>query len=441
MAGDWDEAEQAGGGKASVIATSSGSLGLMAAIALVMGNMIGSGVFLLPASLAPFGWNGVIGWLTTISGALVLAFVLSRLTHARPEAGSPAGFVTDAFGKTAGFFISWIYLVSLWTSVVTIAVAAVSYLSSMVPFLGRGEHVPALAAIALLWLVTLINLRSTRAAGNFQIVTLALKIIPLLVVIVLAVHILASGKAQLPSFDPSEVRSGAINGAATLTLWALLGFESASVAAARVRNPKVNVARATLWGTALTGALYLMVCSAIALLLPSDLASHSAAPFATFVARFWDGNAAMLIAVFAVISCIGALNGWTLLEAEMVRDMASRRLLPHWLAETDARGTARRALLVSAVVASCFAALNASRTMQALFEYLLLLSTSATLWLYLACALAALRLGVARIPALLGALYALWTLWGAGIGASGLSFVLMALGLPIWLWLKHNEID
>lgn len=69
------------------------------------------------------------------------------------------------------------------------------------------------------------------------------------------------------------------------------------------------------------------------------------------------------------------------------------------------------------------------------------MSTSATLWLYLACALAALRLGVARIPALLGALYALWTLWGAGIGASGLSFVLMALGLPIWLWLKHNEID
>nr|WP_314465347.1 amino acid permease [uncultured Novosphingobium sp.] len=436
MAGDQDGQSEGPG-----IRSSAGSLGLTAAIALVMGNMIGSGVFLLPASLAPFGWNGVIGWATTISGALILAYVLSRLTRARPAAGGPAGFVTDAFGRPAGFFISWIYLVSLWTSVVTIAVAAVSYLSSMVPFLGYGEHVPALAAIALLWLMTLVNLRGTRAAGNFQIVTLALKVIPLLVVILLAIYILSSGKAQLPAFDAGQVHLGAINGAATLTLWALLGFESASVAAARVRNPEVNVARATLWGTALTGVLYLMVCSAIALLLPSDVAAHSAAPFATFVARFLNGDVATLVAVFAVISCIGALNGWTLLEAEMVRDMAARRLLPRWFAETDARGTARRALLISAVIASFFAAMNASRTMQALFEYLLLLSTSATLWLYLACALAALKLGIARLPALIGALYALWTLWGAGIGASGLSFVLMVLGLPIWLWLKRNEID
>lgn len=440
MPGDHDvkTGEQSG---AEGIRSSTGSLGLMAAIALVMGNMIGSGVFLLPASLAPFGWNGVIGWFATITGALILAYVLSRLTRARPEAGGPAGFVTDAFGQRTGFFISWIYLVSLWTSVVTIAVATVSYLSSMVPFLGRGEHVPALAAIALLWLMTLVNLRGTRAAGQFQIVTLGLKVIPLLVVIVLAVYVLSSGKAQLPDFDASLVHTGAINGAATLTLWALLGFESASVAAARVRNPEVNVARATLWGTALTGVLYLMVCSAIALLLPSDMAAHSAAPFATFVARFLDGDVATLVAVFAVISCIGALNGWTLLQAEMMRDMAARRLLPQWFAEIDAQGTARRALLTSAVVASFFAAMNASRTMQALFEYLLLLSTSATLWLYLACALAALKLGVARVPALIGALYALWTLWGAGIGASGLSFVLMVLGLPIWLWLKRSEVD
>ncbi|WP_313439247.1 amino acid permease [Novosphingobium sp.] len=436
MAGDQDGQDEDPG-----IRTATGSLGLMAAIALVMGNMIGSGVFLLPASLAPFGWNGVIGWVATIAGALILAYVLSRLTHERPADGGPAGFVTDAFGRRVGFFISWIYLVSLWTSVVTIAVAAVSYLSSMVPFLGRGEHVPALAAIVLLWLMTLVNLRGTRAAGRFQIVTLALKVIPLVVVIVLAAYVLSSGQAQLPTFDPTQVHTGAVNGAATMTLWALLGFESASVAAARVRNPAVNVARATLWGTALTGGLYLLVCSAIALLLPSDVTAHSAAPFATFVAHFLDGDVATLVAIFAVISCIGALNGWTLLEAEMVRDMAARRLLPHWFAQTDARGTARRALLISAVVASFFAAMNASRTMQALFEYLLLLSTSSTLWLYLACALAALKLGVARVPAAIGAVYAVWTLWGAGIGASGMSFVLMALGLPIWLWLRRNEID
>ncbi|WP_395333201.1 amino acid permease [Novosphingobium sp. BL-8H] len=416
-------------------------MGLVAATALVMGNMIGSGVFLLPASLAPFGWNGVIGWVVTISGALILAYVLSRLTKACPQAGGPAGFVTDAFGHTAGFFISWIYLVSIWTSVVAIAVAAVSYLSDIFPVLGVGEHIPALAAMALLWLMALINLRGTRAAGGFQVVTLGLKVIPLIVVVVIAVIVLNEGRAQIAPPAPGSVSFGAVNGAASLTLWALLGFESASVAAARVRNPEVNIARATLWGTGLTGILYLMVCSAIALLLPVTLASHSAAPFATFVSYFWRSDAATLIAIFAVISCVGALNGWTLLEAEMVRDMAHRRLLPAWFAETDARGVARRALLISTVIASLFAAMNASRSMQSLFEYLLLLSTSATLWLYLACALSALKLGIGRPAAVLGAAYALWTLWGAGIGASGLSFVLMALGLPIWLLVRRKAAE
>ncbi|MFC0683840.1 amino acid permease [Novosphingobium clariflavum] len=417
------------------------SLGLLAATALVMGNMIGSGVFLLPASLAPFGWNGVLGWIVTISGALILAYVLSRLTRACPQAGGPAGFVTDAFGPTVGFFISWIYLISIWTSVVAIAVAAISYLSELFPLLGKGEHIPAIAAMALLWLMALINLRGTRTAGGFQVVTLALKVIPLFVVIVIAVMVLNDGRVQIAPPSPGSISFGSVNGAASLTLWALLGFESASVAAARVRNPQVNIARATLWGTGLTGLLYLIVCSAIALLLPEAVVSHSAAPFATFVGRFWSTDAATLITVFAVISCVGALNGWTLLEAEMVRDMAHRRLLPAWFAETDARGVSRRALLISTVIASLFAAMNASRSMQSLFEYLLLLSTSATLWLYLACALSALKLGIARPAALLGAAYALWTLWGAGIGASGLSFVLMALGLPIWLLVRRRSAE
>ncbi|MEE4450166.1 amino acid permease [Novosphingobium resinovorum] len=415
-----------------------GRLGLVAAMALVMGNMIGSGVFLLPASLAPFGWNAVAGWVVTTAGAMVLAYVFARLTRALPDAGSPSGFVSAAFGATAGFFISWIYLVSIWTTVATIAVAAVSYLSAITPGLAGAPFRPALAALGLVWLTALVNLRGVRAAGGFQVVTMALKVVPLLVVIVIAALLLGRGEAHILPVDAVPVTPGSVNAAATLTLWALLGFESASIAAARVRDPEVNIARATLWGTALTGALYLLVCSAIALLLPMAVAAASPAPFATFVARYWNGTAAALVTVFAVVSCIGALNGWTLLEAEMSRDMAARRLLPRWFAATDAAGTPRRALLVSTGIATLFVVMNGSRSMQGLFEYLLLLSTSATLWLYLACAMAAWKLRVCRPFAAIGAAYALWTLWGAGIGASGLSFILMALGLPLWLWTRRD---
>jgi APA family basic amino acid/polyamine antiporter len=295
-----------------------------------------------------------------------------------------------------------------------------------------------MVALALVWAMTLINLRGVRAAGSFQVVTLALKVVPLLVVIALAAGLLATGGADVAPFEREAISFAQVNGAATLTLWALLGFECASLAAAKVENPAVNVPRATLWGTGLTGALYLLVCSAVAMMLPAEIAATSPAPFATFVERYWAAGPAALVAVFAVISCVGALNGWVLMQGEMPRDMAARGVLPRWFSATDSAGTPRRALLVSSVLASLFVLMNASRTMQGLFEFLLLLATSATLWLYLAFCLAALKLRVARGFAALGSAYSLWTLWGAGVEASGLSLLLMLAGLPLWWWTRRE---
>lgn len=413
-------------------------LGLFAAIALVIGNMIGSGVFLLPASLAPFGWNAVAGWIVTTAGTLVLAGVLAALTRARPDAGDPAGFVTEAFGELPAFLVGWIYWVSVWTAVVSIAVAAVSYLSSFIPAIGSTPLSPAVCAIALVWAMTLVNLRGVQAAGNFQIVTVLLKLVPLVAVIVIASAVLGTGTGEIRPLVMSELNATDLRGAAALTLFALLGFESASIAAARVENPAVNVPRATMWGTGLTGLLYLMVCSAIALMLPEAVAATSPAPFATFVARYWSEGPAALVTVFAIVSCVGAINGWVLMQGELPRAMAERGMLPRWFAATDRHGTPRRALLVSSVIATVCLLLNATRDMQGIYEFVLLLSTSAALWLYLACALAAWKMKVGRSLALPGAAYALWTLWGAGIEASGWSLVLMAAGVPLYLWARRG---
>lgn len=414
-------------------------LGLVAAIALVMGNMIGSGVFLLPASLAPFGWNAVLGWIVTTAGTLVLAWVLAALTRARPGAGDPAGFVTEAFGELPAFLVGWIYWVSVWTAVVSIAVAAVSYLSAFIPAIGATPMAPALCAIALVWSMTLVNLRGVHAAGNFQIVTVLLKLIPLVAVIVLAALVLGSGSGEIRPFDMAEINGTDLRGAAALTLFALLGFECASIAAGQVENPEVNVPRATMWGTGLTGLLYLLVCSAIALMLPEALVAASPAPFAAFVETYWSAGPAALVTLFAIISCVGAINGWVLMQGELPRAMAERGMLPGWFAATDAQGTPRRALLASSVIATICLLLNASRSMQGIYEFVLLLSTSAALWLYLACALAAWKMKVVRVFALIGVAYALWTLWGAGVEASGWSLVLMGAGLPLYWWAKRGN--
>lgn len=417
-------------------------LGLVAATALVMGNMIGSGVFLLPAALAPFGWNAVLGWIVTTAGTLVLAWVLVALTRARVRGdgavGDPVGFVTDAFGALPAFLVAWIYWVSVWTAVVSIAVAAVSYLSAYVPAIGATPMAPALCAIALVWAMTLVNLRGVRAAGGFQVVTVALKLLPLVAVIAVAALVLAGGTAEIRPFAMREINGADLRGAAALTLFALLGFECASLAAARVENPRVNVPRATLWGTGLTGLLYLLVCSAIALMLPQAVAANSPAPFASFFERYWNTEAAALVTLFAIVSCIGAVNGWVLMQGELPRGMAEKGMLPRWFAGVDGNGTPVRALLASSAIATLCLVFNASKDMQAIYEFVLLLSTCAALWLYLACALAAWRMRVARVFAAVGAVYALWTLWGAGWQASGWSLVLMAAGLPLYWWARRE---
>jgi basic amino acid/polyamine antiporter, APA family len=412
-------------------------LGLFAAVALVMGNMIGSGVFLLPASLAPFGWNAVAGWIVTIAGAMCLAHVLGRLSARHARAMGPAGLVEASFGHTAGFLIGFAFWISVFTGNATIAVGAVSYLSSFIPLLGA--H-PALAALGIIWAVTIINLVSLRAASGFQIVTLLLKLVPLLVVGVLIALVLArAGGGALAPLPPEAFSLSAINSAAALALWAMVGFEAACAASDKIADPQANVARATMIGAGLTGILYLIICSGIALMLPAEQVTGAPAPFALFVATYWSAKAAALVGLFAAISAIGAVNGWTLVQGELPREMARRGMMPPWFGGTLANGIAARALVTSSILASLLVLANSSRTMAGLFAFMALLTTSVTLLLYLACALAALKERVARVPAALGCAFGLWCLYGAGWQAAGLAIVLMLSGLPLYWWARRRS--
>lgn len=413
-------------------------LGLAACIALVMGNMIGTGVFLLPAALAPYGWNAVAGWIITISGALALAWVIARLTVRLPQAKGPPAMIAQAFGPWAGFAIGWTYWISIITSNVTIAVAVVANLTPLIPMLGRTPAVGVGAALAILWSVTLLNLRGAQVAGSLQLVTLILKLVPMVVVVVLIAAALGNGSAVIAPFPVEGLAAPAVTASAALTLWALLGFESASAAADKVGDPTRTIPRATIIGTAATGAIYLFVCSGIALLLPMAEA-QSASPFAAFVTRYWAPGPASLIALFASISCLGALNGWTLLQGEVPLAMARNGELPGWIGVTDARGTPVRALILSSVFATLLLIANSLQGLVAIFTAMALLATSATLWLYLGCAAAALHFRVAIPAAILGLVYALWTLWGAGPSVSGLSLVLMLMGFPLFWWTRRGR--
>jgi APA family basic amino acid/polyamine antiporter len=328
-----------------------------------------------------------------------------------------------------------------------VCIAAVSYLSVFAPGISSIPALPAAAAVAFVWTLTAVNALSIRAVGNFQIVTTILKLMPLAAAIVIGLVVVSSGGSTAEPFRTSEISAAAITATASLTLWTMLGFESATVPAGRVRDPERTIPRATLWGTLLVGIVYLLASTSVSFILPAAEAAKSNAPFADAVRPYLGSGAAMLIALFAAISCIGALNGWVLLQGEMPLAMARNGVFPRWFARVSKAGTPVLGQILSSTLATILILSNYSRSMGQLFTFMALLATVATLVLYVMCALAALRLmsrgDIPRTAALtatgfIGVIYGLWTFYGAGAEAVAWGAALLASGIPVYVIMRRT---
>lgn len=427
-------------------------LGFWMCLALVVGNIVGSGVYLLPASLAPYGLNSIFGWLITCGGAVALAVVFARLSRLFPQAGGPYVYARLAFGDAAGFLMAWGYWMGVWVGNAAIAIATVAYLAELVPWIKNTVGAPAIVSCAIVWLLTYLNYRGARQMGALQIVTTVLKLMPLIAIIVLGLWLLATADATVIKAQPQPFTLAAINASAALTLWALLGLESATVPAGSVENPGRNIPLATLWGTLLAAVIYVLACSVVVLLIPGSQLATSSAPFAEVVRLFWGDNVASVLAVFAFISGFGALNGWILVQAEMPRVLAKDGVFPQLFARESRHGTPGASLVITSGLVTVVTLMNYSRSMVQVFTFIILISTSTYLLMYLSCAVAALKLcwsgslgqqGRRMSPfivvAILAALYSAWTLYGAGTEAFLWSIVSFAIGVPVY-WMKKRPI-
>lgn len=421
-------------------------LGIWICLALVVGNMIGSGIFLLPANLAPLGANAIWGWLITIGGALCLATVFAGLAKAMPDAGGPYDYVSRSLGAPPAFLVMWSYWISTWVTNSAISIAAVSYLSTLAPSFFATPGVAPLFAIAFVALFTAIACTGAHVSGGVQILTSVLKVMPLIAAMVIAIMVLGQGEQQ-PQLAPTPVSPNGIAAAAALTLWAMLGFECATIPSERVRDPARTIPRATLIGTLVVGLIYLAASSAVFLLLPADIAAKSPAPFADLVGAFWGPTAALFVVFFAAISCLGALNGWVLLQGEVPLTLARRGVFPQWFGKVNRRGMPVRAQVLSSTLSILLVAANYTRGLTELFAFMALLATVATLVLYLFATIAALRL-MARgemgrgliVITLIGAAYSLWTFYGAGKEATLWGLLLLMTALPVWFGMRLNAL-
>jgi APA family basic amino acid/polyamine antiporter len=358
------------------------SLGLWTLTSLVAGNMIGSGLFLLPANLASIGTISLLSWVFTALGAFLLAVAFTKMSLLVPKTGGPYAYAQAGFGDFIGFQTAFSYWLALLLGNAAVVVAATGYLTVFFPIL----HQPiegCLLSIILVWIFTLINLNGLRSAGITQLITTILKFIPIALIIIFGwwyfhPHFL------IASFNVSgHSNSSAFLAAIPLTLWSFIGLESATIPANNVDNPQRNIPLATLLGTLIASVIYIASSTVIMGMIPAEVLAKSASPFAAAAGVIFGSWGKWLIAAGAVISCLGALNGWVLLQGQVPFAAAVDKLFPKIFAKLNKAGVPGRGLVISSIVVSVLLFLTISPTLVKQFELLILMTAFASLLPYL----------------------------------------------------------
>jgi APA family basic amino acid/polyamine antiporter len=420
-------------------------IGFYTALALVMGNLIGSGVFLLPASLAPYGGASLVGWIISAGGAVLLALVFAHLARHMPVSGGPYAYTRKAFGDLAGFIVAWLYWLSICCGNAAIAIAFVGYLDPFIPGLGQSPAAAGALAIAALWVLIGVNVLGVREAGRVQVVTTLLKIVPLLLIGVAGWFVLEPGHFALP--EPSERPvTTSVFATVALTMWAFCGVESATIPAGHVEQAERTIPRATIAGTIAAAVIYIVSTVGVMGVLPPETLQTSTAPFADAARAIFGGGAALLVAGGAAISTFGALNGWTLLMGQLPQAAAREGLFPAPFARDSRRGTPATGLVISGIIATALIAANYTRGLVGLFTFTILLATLGALVPYAFCALAGFLLKHdsvrRRSQAVISALafvYVMCAIGGSGYETIFWGFLLMLAGLPFYVWVVRTR--
>ena len=422
------------------------ALGLLTSIALVVGNTIGVGIFMLPASLAPYGLNAVPAWLITAAGSICVAWVFAGLARSFPDDDGPYAFASRAFGGGVAFTLMWCYWVSTWVTNAVLATGVVGYLSFFFPTLGVNRWLAAVTAVSLVWLFVLINVRGARTAGRVQVVTTVLKLLPQAGIIALGLWALLAPHAQpVVHVPPTPLSLSATIAASTLALYAMLGVECAAMPAGRVKDPGRTIPRATFIGTLLVAGIYICVSLVPMLLIPQPELATSNAPFADLFARFLGPGSGKLLAAFVIVGGLGCLNGWTLILGELTVSFARHGGFPQALGKVNSHRAPTRAFVLTGILASLMMVTNYNDSMAAAFTWMSVVVTAANLPMYLGCALAVLvlwRRGLMPRPgarearwiaaAALAAIYCVWA--SIGIGGKPLLWALALCGVGVLVY-------
>ncbi|MEV4859538.1 amino acid permease [Streptomyces ossamyceticus] len=428
------------------------ALGLPAASALVIGSIIGTGVFALPSALAPYGPISLAAFVVVTLGALALAVTFGALSKRVPASGGPYVYAREAFGEFAGFLNAWSYWITAWAGNAAIVVAWVGYVEVFVNTAHRTGFSVLIALIGL-WIPAAINLTGVRNTGAFQVITTVLKFVPL--VFMATVGLLFIDPDNFGAFNASGRSAlGAISAAAAIALFSYLGLEAAAVVAGRVREPGRNVPRATVYGTLVCAVIYILGTLAVFGTVSHGELGASTAPFTDAANNIFGGGwAGDAVAVAAIVSGIGALNGWTMLCAEMPYAAARDGLFPQAFAKLRGEsGVPVFGIVASTLLASLITVFSYTR-FEDVFTKIVLLSVLTAVIPYLFSAAAQLYWLLVRgreslkprqlardvTVAALAMAFSYWSIQGSGYQTVYYGLFVLLLGLPVYIWLKRDR--
>jgi len=417
-------------------------LGFWSSTSLVVGNMVGSGIFLLPASLALYGTISLFGWLFSSLGAILLAIVfgeLSKILNKHP--GGPYYYTRKSFGDLPAFLVAWGYWISIWCTNAAIVIALLGYLGVLIPALNTNPVLSISTGLFFIWFFTWINSRKISTIGFVQTFTTLLKIVPIVLVGFIGVFYI-----DLNNFYPfngsGQSNFDAITATTTLTFFAFLGMESATIPSDKVNNASQTIKKATIYGTLFTIIIYLMSTISIMGIIPLDDLATSNAPFAD-AAEIISGNfSRKVVAIGAVIATMGALNGWILIQGQIPMSASIDGLFPKVFGKKNSNNSPISGIIISSVLISFLLLFNYSKTLVEAFTFMIKLSTLSVITPYLfstAClALLSKTNNFRLIISFLAFIFSIWIIIGCGLETVSLGFLMLLTGIPFYFWLKRK---
>lgn len=426
-------------------------IGVWTSTSLVIGNMIGAGVFLMPSALASYGGISLVGWVFSAGGAIFLALLFGKLSKMMPTGdGGPYAYTRKGFGDFPGFLVAWGYLISTLATNATIAVSFVGAMSLFFPVLGTSAPAAVVTALSSIWLLTWINTLGVRAGGKVQLITTLLKLAPLFLIALGGLFFI-----KLEYFQPFNL-SGlssfeAVTATAAMTLFAFLGVECATIPSGAVEDPEKTIPRATLIGTVITTVVYIFGTISVLGAVPPSVLQTSLTPFADAAAVMFGESSKYWVGAGVAISAFGALNGWILIQGQVPYAIAKDKLFPSVFAKENKKGAPAMGIVISSLFVSLLVGMNYTKGLVEQFEFLVLLTTTTILIPYLFSAGALVILYAERkifntkgwantIFIGTGAfLFSLWAVAGTGQESVFWGFLLLLAGIPFYIWVTINR--